>query len=449
MTVSAFSGNPYLISPQLLHDQGLLPYEAIADPPSFSADRVSYNEVLPYKRRLLRLAFEEYQKQQSDEDALFQESNARWLDEYAVFVALKEAHGNRPWTTWEPDLARREPCVLRDWSRKLSQEVAFWKFVQFQFWQQWSSLRKYCSQHRVQLIGDIPIYVAHDSADVWAHPDLFLLDATGNPHAVAGVPPDYFSSSGQRWGNPLYNWEELKGKNYGWWVERFRKNFEYVDILRLDHFRGFEGYWEILAHEQDAVQGRWVKGPGHDFFESMVASLGTLRVVAEDLGVITPEVDALRDDFGFPGMRILQMAFGNDPKAAEYRPHNYPKNCVVYTASHDHNTTVGWFTAAPGTQSTQSTDEIARERAYALAYTGSDGSQIHWDFIRLALASVADMAVIPLQDVLGLGTDARMNRPGTAEGNWEWRLAPGELTADLQQRLRALTDLFERNGRSS
>jgi 4-alpha-glucanotransferase len=291
----------------------------------------------------------------------------------------------------------------------------------------------------------MPIYVAHDSTEVWVNQELFHLDDKGNPLVVAGVPPDYYSATGQRWGNPIYRWDVMAQNGYRWWIDRFRVNFELVDIVRIDHFRGFEAYWEIPGAEPTAVNGKWVKGPGAALFTAVKAALGDIQVIVEDLGVITAEVHALRDQLGFPGMKVLQMAFGSGSKGREYRPHNYIRNCVVYTGTHDNNTTVGWFTVEPGTQTTLTREEVIKEREFALKYLGADGKEIHWDFIRLALSSVASMAIFPLQDVFGLGAEARLNFPSTAKGNWEWRFTSDMLTPAISERLRELTTIYERN----
>jgi 4-alpha-glucanotransferase len=293
-------------------------------------------------------------------------------------------------------------------------------------------------------MGDIPIFAAHDSADAWANQELFYLDERGQPTRVAGVPPDYFSETGQLWGNPLYNWDTMRRDGFAWWLRRFRYALGQFDLVRLDHFRGFEAYWEVPAGASTAAAGRWVAGPGKAFFQRIHDELGELPLVAEDLGVITPAVDALRDAFGFPGMRILQFAFGVDPKGPEYRPHNYPRNCVAYTGTHDNDTTVGWFHSQAGKGTTRTAKQVAEERNTTLAYLGTDGAEIHWDMIRLALASVADTAIVPLQDVLGLGTEARMNLPGTSRGNWRWRFRREMLTPACRDRLRKMSSLYDR-----
>ncbi len=449
MCFSAFGGNPYLISPQKLVDDGYLDPSDIDQLPDFSSNHVDYGMVIDYKLNLIKKAFAKCkQRAHPDDYYRFCEDHAFWLEDYALFVALKEVHDLKPWTTWEKGATQRDPESLVRWREKLSDDIDYWKFAQYLFFKQWNELKQYCADNAISIIGDIPVYVAHDSAEVWANPDLFFLDDTGNPLVVSGVPPDYFSATGQRWGNPIYRWEKMEHRGFLWWIDRFRINFEMVDMVRLDHFRGFEAYWEISAHEPTAENGRWVKGPGRNLFDAVRDALGDVRMIAEDLGVITPEVDALRDALGYPGMRILQMAFGTDPKASEYRPHNHIHNCAVYTASHDHNTTVGWFTAEPGSQSTQSVEEIEAERTLIKKYLDTDGSAIHWDMIRLAMSSVARICVVPMQDLLGLGTDARMNLPGTSGGNWEWRFTADMLSSDIEQKLRELTELYERSSGS-
>jgi 4-alpha-glucanotransferase len=443
MSFSAFGGNPLLISPERLVKDDFLAPADLEHPPSFPSDRVDYGLVGLFKSLLLVKSFQRFRSQargaRHDEFASFCHQHAFWLEDYALFMALKEGHANDIWTRWEEGLARRDDKGLEDCSRRLKEKIQFHKFVQYLFFTQWASVKAYCREQGVRIIGDMPIYVAHDSADVWVHRELFHLDDSGNPTVIAGVPPDYFSATGQRWGNPIFHWDVIARSEYQWWIDRFRMNLSLVDIIRLDHFRGFEAYWEIPAEEPAAINGRWVKGPGADFFNAMQNALGELPVIAEDLGVITPEVDALRDQFGFPGMRVLQMAFGNDPKAPEYRPENHIQNCVVYTATHDHNTTVGWFTAEAGKETTQTKEEVEEERANVVKYLGTEGREIHWDFIRLALDSVANTAILPLQDVLGLGSKHRMNRPGTAHGNWEWRFDPRMLTLEVEKKLRELT----------
>ncbi len=445
---SAFAGNPLLISLEKLVEEGALSPADVEDVPSFPAHEVDYGWVIHWKIPLLRKAAADFRERAEpsarDEFHAFCQEQAPWLEDYALFMALKDAHGGATWTTWEPDIARRQPEAVRRWREQQSAAIHAHKYVQFQFFRQWWALKTHCNAHGIQIIGDIPIFVAHDSADVWAHPEMFHLDEDGSPTVVAGVPPDYFSATGQLWGNPLYRWDVLAQSGYAWWIERFRTTLTTVDIVRLDHFRGFESYWEVPGGETTAINGRWVPGPGAALFEALRQALGHLPIIAEDLGVITPEVEALRDQFGLPGMRILQFAFGTDPKARDFRPFSYPRHCVVYTGTHDNDTVVGWFTSEGSGNTTRSAEDIAAERALVLKYLGTDGHEIHWDMIRLALSSVANTAIIPLQDVLGLGSEARMNIPSRPSGNWKWRFTPDVLTDDVRQRLWEMTDVYGR-----
>lgn len=449
MCFSAFGGNPLLISLERIVDAGLLDPVDIENPPPFPPYRVGYSAANQYKMPLLMKSYQRFKDILSsgyfEDFHLFCQQNTFWLEDYALFMSLRRSQQNQLWVTWDEPIVRRDPEKLIDLRHKLIEDIYFQKYLQYVFFKQWIDLKNYCHERGIQIIGDISIYVAHDSAEVWANQEIFYLDKLGNPLVVAGVPPDYFSATGQRWGNPLYRWDVLAQSGYTWWIERFRSSFSMSDIIRIDHFRGFEAYWEIPASEETALKGQWVKGPGAALFEAVQKTLGNINVIAEDLGVITPEVDALRDHLGFPGMRVLQMAFGNDPKAQEYRPHNHVKNCVVYTGTHDNDTTVGWFTSEPGAQTTQTKEEVTKEREYALKYTGTNGSEINWDFIRLVMGSVADTAIFPLQDVLGLGTEARMNLPSTLKGNWEWRFTEDMLTSSIKLRLKELTKIYERS----
>jgi 4-alpha-glucanotransferase len=320
-----------------------------------------------------------------------------------------------------------------------------YKYWQYEFFQQWEQLKAYCQQRGIRFMGDLPIYVAHDSADVWAHPDLFYLDDQGRPTVVSGVPPDYFSATGQLWGNPIYRWNLLAASGYQWWIERFRASFALFDMVRLDHFRGFEAYWEVPAGETTAINGRWVKGPGEDFLSAMQNAFGGLPIVAENLGVITPPVENLRQQFGLPGMSLLQFAFGNDPQGPSFRPHNYSRDLVAYTGGHDNDTTVGWWSSSGAGDSTRTIEDVGKEHAFARAYLDlRDDSEINWVMIRAVLASVADVAIVPLQDVLGLGSAARMNLPGTVSGNWKWRYRPSALSGELSAKLRSLVTMYDR-----
>jgi 4-alpha-glucanotransferase len=447
-TYSAFAGNPLLLSLEKLSEDALLSARDLTDVPPFPPHRIDYDAVSDFKGRLLWKAFEAFQRTgggpQRDDLAAFTQCQAEWLDDYTLFMALKETHHGASWPDWGRDIALRHPEALAGWRKKLAARVQFHAFLQYQFFRQWQSLKAECEQHGIQLFGDVPIFIAHDSADVWSHPGLFHLDEAGKPTVVAGVPPDYFSRTGQRWGNPLYRWEVMAASGYAWWLQRLRTMGEMVDIIRLDHFRGFEAYWEVPATDDTAVNGRWVEGPGAPFFEKVHAVLGDLPIVAEDLGLITPEVGAQRARFGLPGMRVLQFGFGGDPRTNEHCPHNYTRDCVVYTGTHDNNTSVGWLHEVEPPESSGPLDPMQAERATALKYMASDGRQLQWDMIRLALASVGDLAVIPMQDVLGLGQEARMNYPGRPEGNWEWRYTADMLTDELSGRLRGLTELYGR-----
>lgn len=439
---STFAGNPLLLSPDKLVEDGLLKASQLAKYPAFPTSFVDYGPVIDAKEALLDKVCRNFDgaasEQMKGDFEIFCAKNEDWLEEFSLFMALKKAHDLEPWPTWEPELVERDLKAIRDARQKYRTAIRNAKILQYLFDRQWKQLRAYCHQHGVRVIGDIPIFVAHDSADAWASPELFYLEEDGQPTVVAGVPPDYFSATGQLWGNPLYRWDYHKKTGYAWWARRMRKIFEMVDIVRIDHFRGFEAYWEIPGGAETAIDGRWVKGPGPDLFTVLKAKLGDLPVIAEDLGVITDEVEALRDQFEFPGMRILQFAFGNDDKAEDYRPHNYPPNCVVYTGTHDNDTTVGWFNSTPG-NTTRTAEDIEQERRTVLDYTQTIGDQIQWDMMGLATRSKANTVVFPMQDVMGLGTEARMNVPGTKSGNWRWRYTDNMLTPELIQRLRELT----------
>ena len=435
---SAMAGNPLLISPDRLKDEGLLAEEDEANLPAFPVEKVDFEQVVQIKIPLLKKACENFKANaspvQQKEFAGFCETKAYWLDDYALFMAIKDAKEGASWHTWEPEIARRQPEALDQYQQRLSAEIFYYKYIQFEFFRQWSELKRYANMRGIQIIGDIPIYVAHDSADVWGHPEIFCLDQeTSEAALMAGVPPDYFSATGQLWGNPVYNWEKLQQLDFQWWVQRFQAMLDYVDIIRIDHFRGFQAYWAVRRGETTAMNGEWIEAPGEALFQVLNEKLGKLPVLAEDLGVITPEVEALRDQFEFPGMKILHFAFGSDP-GNPYLPFNYSRNCVVYTGTHDNDTTIGWFN--------QLSDH---EKNAVLRYLGRTSPEgIHWDLIGLALSSVGNQTLIPLQDILGLGAEARMNVPGKAEGNWAWRYQPDDLTEEVCDRLKALTETYGR-----
>jgi len=434
--LSAFAGNPALISPERLVEDGLLAEQDIARPPAFPARRVDYDAASAWKTRLLATACARFMEQPYHPlRAAYDEfcgQSASWLDDFTLFTALKEAHEQRAWVEWPSRYAQREPQAMTEARRALAGPIALHRFAQFIFFRQWGRAREEAAQRGVRVIGDLAIFVAHDSADVWSHPEYFFLDAHGQPTVVAGVPPDYFSATGQRWGNPLYRWDVLRASGYRWWIDRVRQALRVFDIIRLDHFRGFEGYWEVPASAPDAVQGAWRPGPGADLFQAIREELGEVPFIAEDLGVITPEVRALQRGLGFPGMRVLQFAFGDTARNHDL-PHNYTRDSVVYTGTHDNDTTRGWFASRAG-----------HERAYTLEYLHCKPEGVVWAMIRAAYASTARMAIIPLQDVLDLGSEARMNFPSQADGNWEWRYAEDDLTPSHAQRLRKLAELYGR-----
>ncbi len=445
---SAFAGNPYLISPDSLIQDGLLTRDDLADAPAFSASRVDFGLLIPWKLNLLGRAFANFTQSTSrgsHDEALHKDfhyfcaSHAAWLDDYSLFMALKDSHGGNAWNTWDESLRRREPTALDVAKRDLSEGILRHSFYQFLFHRQWDALRKYTNDKGIKIIGDAPIFVAYDSADVWSHPELFYLDEAGNPTVVAGVPPDGFSPTGQLWGNPLYRWDAHNETGYAWWLERIKVALRSVDILRLDHFRGFAGYYEIPAGETTAENGHWVPGPGADLFRALDAGLSdglataeiSLPIIAEDLGLVTPDVIELLEEFHLPGMKVLQFGFSGPDNP--FLPHNYPENCTAYTGTHDNDTARGWLETASET-----------ERAFALNYLHSIHDTFVWDLIRAVWASVAVIAVAPMQDVLNCGGEARMNYPSRLGGNWEWRMNDGDLTAELGDKLRELNWLYLR-----
>jgi len=444
---SAFAGNTLLISPEKLFEVGLLSITELDEIPSLPTERIDFAQVHKAKELFLDQAFVRYQRTTDTElrsaFETFAEENASWLDDYALFRALKSAHGGVSWHEWESELVRREHAALARARVDLHGQIEAHKFFQFLFFRQWFALKAYCNEQGISLIGDVPIFVAQDSADVWTNPDQFKLDADGRPIVVAGVPPDYFSATGQFWGNPLYHWERMLADGFRWWIERVRASLQIVDIARIDHFRGFAACWEIPGGDTTAEHGRWVEAPGRELFTAIHKALGELPIIAEDLGVITPDVERLRDGFGFPGMRILQFAFSSDTKSIDL-PHNYHSNVVAYTGTHDNDTTVGWFNSVAGAGSTRTAQQISSERNFCLKYLNTHGTEIHWDFIRAVLQSVADTAIVPLQDLLGLGTEARMNLPNSTQGNWTWRVDERALTESHAHRLREMTDTYGR-----
>jgi 4-alpha-glucanotransferase len=431
---SAFAGNPILVSPEVLVGDGLLENSDLAGVHLASAV-VDFGAVIPLKTRLLDRSWERFQEghgaglRQPFEQ--FRREHAAWLQDYALFMALKDAQGGIGWLEWPQPLRLRKGDAVAAARKELVDRIARHEFRQFLFFRQWQALRQHARDRQVRIIGDAPIFVSGDSADVWANPHLFLLDAERRQVVQAGVPPDYFSPTGQLWGNPLYDWAAARNTGYAWWTARLRATLAQVDLVRLDHFRGFAAAWHVPAGEKTAVKGKWVPGPGTELFQHVRKALGGLPLVAEDLGLITEDVEQLRDDFGLPGMRVLQFAF-SDPNN-KYLPHNYEANTVAYTGTHDNDTTRGWYAALP-----------EKERDFVRRYVGRDGNDIAWDLIRLAWNSVADLAIAPLQDVLNLASEARMNTPGKAVGNWSWRIPEGALKGGVGQRLAEMTEMYSR-----
>lgn len=435
-TFSSFAGNPLLISPDDLLHEGLLHSDDLANLPDFDSQTVKYGQVIYWKLDLLGRSYQHFLNHPGEIQAAaenYYNANQHWLDDYATFMALKEFHGGKPWTDWKPAYRDRHPHSLEDFRENYRGAVERQKYYQYLFSIQWSALHEHARERNVKIVGDLPIFIAHDSADTWANRQLFHLDELGSPTVVAGVPPDYFSETGQLWGNPLYRWEIHQEQDYSWWMQRLQTVFAMVDIVRLDHFRGFHNYWEIPAGEETAINGRWVPGPGGDFLERVQEEFNGLPLIAEDLGEIPPEVYQLRDRFHLPGMKILVFAFNSD-ETNTFLPHHYPENCVVYTGTHDNDTVRGWF------------NRIAEgERNFALNYLDSSGEEIAWDLIRTAWGSRAVFAVAPLQDLLNLDNSARMNYPGTAEGNWRWRVSEVDLDNDLKDKLREVNRFYRRS----
>ncbi|MEX8520230.1 MAG: 4-alpha-glucanotransferase [Leptothrix sp. (in: b-proteobacteria)] len=436
MSTSAFAGNVLLIDLAELHRRGWLDDADLQPAPGFSARMVRYDAVLPFRMVRLARAAQRFEAQASAEEradlAAFQAEHAAWLADYALFMALDEHFDGRPWSDWDAPLAAREPAALATAAERFAGRIRFWTFCQWCFFRQWGYLRAYAHGKGVQMVGDIPIFIAHHSADVWVRPELFELNACGRQTVVAGAPPDAFSLTGQHWGNPLYRWAVHAAEGYAWWTERIRHTLAQVDLVRIDHFRGFAACWSIPSADLHAMNGHWAPGPGAALFEAATQALGELPIIAEDLGVITPEVEALRRGFAYPGMRILQFAFGSD-SSQPYLPHNFESDTVVYTGTHDNDTALGWWRSAE-----------PHCRRHVQEYLGVDGHDIAWDLIRAACASVADTAIYPLQDVLCLGTEHRMNRPGVAGGNWSWRFDWPDVAPGAADRLRALCQLYRR-----
>ncbi|HWE24268.1 MAG TPA: 4-alpha-glucanotransferase [Myxococcales bacterium] len=440
---SAFAGSPLLIDLAALADDGLLP--RIPAPPALTSRRVDYDRAAAFRLAELRRAFANFRNRPKPSSfARFLRRARHWVGDYALFSALRSAHGGKPWLEWERELRLREPAAIRSARRELASEIDFHLFEQWSFDRQWRSFKGHCNELGIGLIGDLPFFVSHDSADVWANQELFELDAEGRPTVVAGVPPDFFSETGQRWGNPHYRLSALRRTGYAWWLRRFQHGLTRFDALRLDHFIGFWRSWQVPATAPTAENGRWGKGPRDELFMKLrKLRRGHLPLIAEDLGLVIPEVRALRDRFELPGMKLLQFAFGDDAQAHEFLPHNYPRRCIAYTGTHDNDTIVGWFFDRGGHERTAQQTEM--ERRAALAYLGAmDGRDIHWRMLRCIHSSVAALAIAPMQDILGLGSESRMNRPATEHGNWEWRMRPGAFGESIRDRLAALTRIYQR-----
>jgi 4-alpha-glucanotransferase len=445
---SAYAGNHLLISLEKLQAQGILEASDFRGQPHFPQDSVDFGSVIPWKSRVLREAASRFLRNASGEDRRAFESfcapNISWLPDFALFMACKHEHGGISWNKWPAEIAQRTSSGLSAARRRLNEEVLTMQYWQFEFFRQWKEIQGYAHKAGIRIVGDVPIYVALDSADVWANREYFQLSDEGQPLKIAGVPPDYFSATGQCWGNPIYHWDRLQQTGYRWWIERFRAALAMYDAVRVDHFRGFEAYWEIPGEETTAINGRWIKGPGISFFAALEQELGALPIIAENLGVITPEVESIRDRFHFPGMAILQFAFGKDPQGPSFRPHNYGRELAAYTGTHDNDTTVGWWNSSGEADSTRSADDVVKEHAFASSYLNFKDEPVQWVMIRSALSSIADLAIIPLQDALGLSSEARMNLPGTVKGNWRWRFKAGALTPEIAKRLREMVELYGR-----
>jgi len=436
---SSSAGNPLLIDLDKLVEERLLDKSDLENLPFFDEGKVDYGHLINLKYPLLEKAATQFFKDAGHHQKAayhqFLKASSPWLSDYAMFMALKEHLGQKPWYLWSRPLKMKDEHEVGKYFKVLNDKIEFHKFIQFLFFRQWMAVKDYAHQNNIRIIGDIPLYVALDSVDAWANTDIFQFDEEKNPIAVGGVPPDYFSATGQLWGNPLYRWDVLKQQGFKWWIDRIKANLVLYDIIRIDHFRGFAGYWSVPYGEKTAINGKWIPGPGKAVFEAIRRELGDIPVIAEDLGVMTDDVEDLRDSFNLPGMKILQFAFDSS-EANDYLPHNYPKNCVVYTGTHDNDTIMGWIKNAK-----------TEDREYLKDYLGSDGKDLCWDVIRLAWSSVADTAIVPMQDLLCLGTEARMNLPGTTVNNWMWRVKQRDFTDELAAKLAHLTKLYGRNGK--
>ena len=437
-SASAFAGNPLLISPEQLVKDGLLNDADLASAPGYHAGRVDFPTAIAYKEKLLEVAYDRFQARGDDDEFdQFCRRHAGWLDDFVLFAALKSHHDGDPWHQWPTEIRDRDPDALSAVQHELGDNLQELKFRQYIFYLQWSDLRRHCHQKHIQIIGDIPIYLPYDSVDVWMHPQLFKLGEDKRPSVVSGVPPDYFSETGQLWGHPVYNWDALQKSDYAWWIQRLGHQMDLFDVVRIDHFRGLVAYWEVPASEKTAVNGKWIPVPVNDFINKLMRHFASLPVIAEDLGIITPDVREIMCRYRLPGMRVLLFAFGEDFPDGAFLPHNHVKHCVIYTGTHDNNTVKGWFENEAA--------EEEKKRLYRYIGRNISATEISWDMIRLAMMSVADTAIIPMQDLLGLGAEARMNDPSKTKGNWHWRLDKDPITQKMIVRLREMTKTYGRS----
>jgi 4-alpha-glucanotransferase len=436
---SAFAGNPLMISPYRMIKDGLLSDEDIKNRPKFSPEKVEYKAVTKYKHRIFNTAYTAVKGRLGDDNEFkrFCNDNSYWLDDYSLFISLKKHFNQAAWGSWPEEIRDRKKSALAGYSRELSDYILKEKFLQYLFFNQWSALKNYCESKNITIFGDVPIYVNYDSADVWANHKIFNLDKDKKPLVSAGVPPDYFSETGQLWGHPVYKWDIIRKTGYAWWIKRIEHNLKLYHMFRLDHFRGFVGYWQVHASEKTAINGQWVEAPARDFFKTVQKNFPDITIIAEDLGIITSDVKEIIQKFGFPGMKVLLFAFGDDLPTNPYAPHNHVKNCIIYTGTHDNNTIRGWYE--------HELNEDSKNRISE--YIGREVTEenVHWELIRLVMMSVADTSIIPMQDVLGLGESYRMNLPGTENGNWEWRVKPEHLSVSLKERLTGLTRMYGRD----
>lgn len=435
-SLSSLAINPLFLSPEILVNEGLLMEKEAAPRPKNFNNKVEYEKATAFKKHLFISAWERFKKNKDPDFDEFCSQNSFWLTDYALFSSIRSHLNGTTWSNWPTGIKNREPDEMERIENKLREQVEMNKFLQYKSFKQWQTLHQYCRQNGIHIIGDMPIYVDFDSADVWANPDIFKLDENKRPYVIAGVPPDYFSRTGQLWGNPVYDWEKLQKQKYQWWFRRIEQNFKLYDIVRIDHFRGFVAYWEVPSSEKNAIKGKWVEAPAFDFFSSLKRRFLNLPIIAEDLGTITPDVREVIENFGFPGMKILLFAFGEDNPRHPYLPHMYEKNFFVYTGTHDNNTAKGWFDNEAGPE----------DKKRLFSYTGKElrSEEVSWELIRLGMMSVADTFIAPMQDILGLGEEARMNRPASTSGNWRWRLLPGQTHSSLARKLREMTSTYGR-----